>query len=101
PPFAIEKAMPNLTPASSFDSVPELETTTLALGGPGGPMNVPLQALLNRTQWLHDNAAAGSSSPHATAAGTANAITASYAPSIIATANGLKLRFTAATANTG
>ncbi|ODT97386.1 MAG: hypothetical protein ABS82_00060 [Rhodanobacter sp. SCN 67-45] len=93
--------MPNLTPASTFDDVPELETSTLALGGPGGPMNLPLQALLNRTQWLHDNAAAGSSSPHATAAGTANAITATYTPAIAAVVNGLKLRFTAATANTG
>lgn len=93
--------MPNLTPVSSFDSVPELETTTLALGGPGGPLNQPSQALLNRTQWLHDNAAAGSAGPYAVAAGTANAITAAYTPTITAVADGMKLRFNASSVNTG
>lgn len=44
--------MTNLTPSASFDSVQELETTTVALGGPGAPMNVQAQALLNRTQYL-------------------------------------------------
>jgi hypothetical protein len=47
--------MTNLTPVSSFDDVPQYETNTQALGGSGGPMNAPLQSLLNRTQWLFDN----------------------------------------------
>lgn len=47
--------MADLTPISSFDDVPQLETTTQALGGPGGPMNTQAQALLNRTQYLKDN----------------------------------------------
>ena len=93
--------MTNLTPVSSFDNVPELETNTLALGGPGGPMNLPAQALLNRTQWLKDNAVAGSSSPYAVGTGTANACTAAYTPAITALADGMKLRFLAAATNTG
>ncbi len=44
--------MSDLTPISSFDDVVQLETTTIALGGPGGPMNQQAQALLNRTQYL-------------------------------------------------
>lgn len=40
--------MANLTPVASWDNVPQLETTTLALGGPGGPMNSQAQAILNR-----------------------------------------------------
>lgn len=93
--------MTNLTPVSSFDPVPQLETTTLALGGPGGPMNLPAQALLNRTQWLHDNALAGQAGPFAEGAGTANACTANFVPPITALADGLKLRFTALASNTG
>lgn len=93
--------MPNLTPTSSFDDVPELETSTLALAGPGGPMNLPAQALLNRTQWLKDNASAGSAGPYAAGSGTANACAAAYTPPITATTDGLKLRFAAAAANTG
>lgn len=93
--------MPNLTPVSSFDNVPELETTTLALGGPGGPMNLPAQALLNRTQWLKDNAAASTAGPYAAGTGTANVCAASFTPAITALADGLKLRFLAAATNTG
>lgn len=44
--------MANLTPTPSWDVVPQLETTTPALGGAGGPMNAPQQALLNRTEFL-------------------------------------------------
>lgn len=44
--------MTNLTPTESFDNVVQLETTTLALGGPSGPMNAQAQALLNRTAFL-------------------------------------------------
>ncbi|MBT2142668.1 MULTISPECIES: hypothetical protein [unclassified Rhodanobacter] len=93
--------MPNLTPVSSFDDVPELETSTLALGGPGGPMNLPAQALLNRTQWLKDNAAASTAGPYAAGSGTANAITAAFTPPITSMADGLKLRILAAATNTG
>lgn len=46
--------MTDLTPASSFDNVIQLETTTLALGGTGNPMNLQAQALLNRTEFLHE-----------------------------------------------
>ncbi len=45
--------MTNLNPAATFDDVQQLETTTVALGGPGAPMNVQAQALLNRTQYLY------------------------------------------------
>lgn len=45
--------MANLTPSATFDDVQQLETTTVALGGPGAPMNVQAQALLNRTQYLY------------------------------------------------
>lgn len=93
--------MPNLIPVSSFDNVPELETNTLALGGPGGPMNLPAQALLNRTQWLKDNAVAGSAGPYASGAGSANALTAAFTPAITALVDGLKLRVLAAATNTG
>ena len=93
--------MPNLTPVSSFDEVPELEITTLALGGPGGPMNLPAQALLNRTQWLKDNAVASTAGPYAAGSGTANAITATFTPPITSMADGLKLRILAAATNTG
>jgi hypothetical protein len=47
--------MANLTAQSTWSDVPQLETNTPAMGGPGGPMNLPAQALLNRTQWLLDN----------------------------------------------
>lgn len=40
--------MTNLTPVASLDPVVQLETTTLALGGTGNPMNRQAQALLNR-----------------------------------------------------
>lgn len=46
--------MANLTPQDSFDNVPQLERSTLALGGPGGPMNSQAQALLNRTERLRN-----------------------------------------------
>lgn len=44
--------MSNLTPSTTpgWDPVPELETNTLALAGPGGPMNTQAQALLDRTE---------------------------------------------------
>lgn len=45
--------MANLTPSASFDAVPQLETSTFALAGPGAPMNLQAQALLNRTQYLY------------------------------------------------
>lgn len=45
--------MSNLTPTASFDDCAQLETTTVALGGAGNPMNVQAQALLNRTQYLY------------------------------------------------
>ena len=45
--------MANLTPTATFDSVVQLETTTVALGGAGAPMNLQAQALLNRTQYLY------------------------------------------------
>jgi hypothetical protein len=46
--------MTNLTAAATpgWDDVPELEKTTIALAGPGAPMNAQAQALLNRTENL-------------------------------------------------
>jgi len=44
--------MANLTPTPGNDNVPRLETTTIALAGPGGPMNAQAQALLNRQEQM-------------------------------------------------
>lgn len=44
--------MPNLPESQTFSPVLRWETDTVALGGPGGPMNVPLQQLVNRTAYL-------------------------------------------------
>lgn len=44
-----------LTPVSSFDDVPELQTNEPALAGPDGPLNRAAKALTNRTQWLKEN----------------------------------------------
>lgn len=44
--------MTDLIPVPEMSQVPQLETTTLALGGTGNPMNAQAQALLNRTAFL-------------------------------------------------
>lgn len=45
--------MANLTETANYDAaIPQLETTTPALAGPGGPMNAQAQALANRTAFL-------------------------------------------------
>lgn len=44
----------NLTEASSYDDVRQLEATDAAQGGPGAIMNAQAQALTNRTKWLKD-----------------------------------------------
>ena len=44
--------MENLTEIASWDYVPQMETTTPAMGGPGGEMNLQAQALLNRCAYL-------------------------------------------------
>lgn len=48
--------MTTLTATPGYDAVPQLETTTLALGGPAAPMNSQAQALLNRTAQLKADA---------------------------------------------
>jgi hypothetical protein len=54
--------MANLTGSASWDNVPQLETTTLVLGGVGGPANSQAQSLINRTEVLNpDNQALPSS----------------------------------------
>lgn len=45
--------MTDLTPVSSLDPVPQLETNTLAIGGPMTPMNSQAQALLNRSVFIN------------------------------------------------
>lgn len=50
--------MANLTPTAGWDSVPLLETSTRAVGGVGGAMNLQAQALLNRTEQLSEDVAA-------------------------------------------
>jgi microcystin-dependent protein len=46
--------MANLTESNTFDAnVVQLDTTTPALGGPGGPMNAQAQSLANRTKNLN------------------------------------------------
>ena len=42
--------MANLTATPGLDDVPQLETSTLALGGAGAIMNAQAQALLNRVE---------------------------------------------------
>lgn len=42
------------TEESTWAAVPQLETTTAALGGPGGPMNAQALAITKRTNWLRD-----------------------------------------------
>lgn len=54
--------MANLTPIPSNDVIPELETTTVALGGPGGPMNAQAQALTNRMAYRENKIYQGNSS---------------------------------------
>lgn len=44
--------MADLTPTPAWTPVPQLEASTLALGGAGGPMNAQAQALLNRLEML-------------------------------------------------
>jgi hypothetical protein len=45
--------MANQPESSSYSSgILQWETSTPALGGPGGPMNTPLLQLANRTAWL-------------------------------------------------
>jgi hypothetical protein len=44
-----------LTPTPTLDSIPELEITTMALAGPGAPMNTQAQALLNRLEYYNNN----------------------------------------------
>ena len=47
--------MANLTESPVYESgVPQLETTTQAIGGAGGVMNAQAQALANRTKFLKD-----------------------------------------------
>lgn len=44
--------MTNLVAIPAWDDIPQLEKTTRALGGAGGPMNLQAQALANRLDWL-------------------------------------------------
>lgn len=46
--------MTNLVAVSALTDVPQLETSTLALAGPGAVMNAQAQALLNRQQYYFD-----------------------------------------------
>lgn len=47
--------MANLIETATYDAaVPQLETNTIAIGGPGGVMNAQAQALANRTKFLKD-----------------------------------------------
>lgn len=45
--------MANLPETETYEAgITQLETTTPALGGAGGPLNAPLTQLANRTKWL-------------------------------------------------
>jgi hypothetical protein len=46
--------MTNLIATPGWDDVPQIETTTPLLGGPGGGLNGPAQALANRSELLSD-----------------------------------------------
>lgn len=49
--------MADLIPSPIWSPVPQLETSTQALAGPGGPMNTQAQALLNRIEKLKQDLA--------------------------------------------
>ena len=44
--------MGNLVPSSRWDDVPYFEANSILTGGPDCPDNLPIQALLNRTEYL-------------------------------------------------
>ena len=44
--------MGNLLPVNEWVDVPYFETNAVLTGGPDCPDNIPIQALLNRTEWL-------------------------------------------------
>jgi hypothetical protein len=44
--------MANLNPTPGWDDVPQIETTTVLKGGPGGALNAQAQALMNRLEWM-------------------------------------------------
>lgn len=58
--------MTTLTPTASWDNVPQLDTTTLVLGGNNGPANAQGQALLNRTAYLSNQIASLTSAQNKT-----------------------------------
>ena len=59
--------MANLTPIAGKDDIYQLETGDTALGGEGGTLNVPHQALLNRTEDLYNKHSAQQSEINANA----------------------------------
>lgn len=56
--------MVNLTPAPGWSDIPQLEASTLALGGVGGPMNAQAAALGARSGLLASKAGSGSFTPY-------------------------------------
>lgn len=48
--------MANINKTPAWEEVPELSTSTIARGGPGGPMNQQAEALDARTRMLHNYA---------------------------------------------
>ncbi|WP_250435776.1 hypothetical protein [Caballeronia sp. ATUFL_F2_KS9A] len=81
----------------------QYETSDPVEGGPDGIDNKPLKQLANRTKYLFNRIAEifNVAKAYSLAGGTANAITASYAPVVTARVDGMVLRFKAASANTG
>lgn len=51
--------MANLVAAPARTAVPQIETTTALLGGPGGPLNLQAQALLNQIEYDRQQGALG------------------------------------------
>lgn len=95
--------MANLTETAQFDTVTQLETTDVVVGGPGGKSNQQAQQLTNRTAWLKnhvDNLESGASQA-ATDAGTVNALVVTFNPAFTALSSGFPLRVKVAVTNTG
>lgn len=98
--------MGNLVATPQWVDVPYFEQNAVLTGGPACPDNIPIQALLDRTQYLKDNGAdklgiQKSAYNSAADTGAANAYVVDLAPALAALVDMLVVRFTVKTANTG
>jgi len=78
--------MTDLVATPAWSPVPQLETTTAALGGAGGPLNLQAQALLNRTADLDARANALQLADYTALRAYAGAMKAVYVTGYLVTA---------------